>query len=171
MTKLVRAVAMTCLGSWLASTGAAAQAPAGQPSQPAPNPGFSGSTTAVADTLAKWGLVGTWSVDCAGPPGRTNTHTTYTARPNRTAYYTRQWGDGGDTEPNEIDTATIRDDGVLAMTETMPAFKQTREFWLLKGPDGRARALMNRQVGGDYTVRDGKFVSNGRETPWSSRCR
>ena len=162
MTKLVHALAIACLGSWLATAEASAQAP---------NPGFGGVGPTVADALAQWGLLGTWAVDCSSPPGRTNTHTTYTARPNRTAYYTRQWGDGGDTSPNEIDTASVRDGGVLAITETMPSFMQTRELWLLKGPDGRARALMNRQIGGDYTVRDGKFVANGRDTPWSTRCR
>lgn len=125
----------------------------------------------VADVLDRWGLLGTWSVHCASPPAPSNTYTTYVARLDRSAYYTRDWGEARDTDPNDISSATIRPDGMLAMTEFMPAFNQTREIWLMKGPDGRTRAMMNRQVGGDYSVRDGRFAANNRETPWSSRCK
>jgi hypothetical protein len=150
MTRRCRSLVLACLGLGFCSPLAHAQD--------------------VADVLTRWGLLGTWSVDCASPPGRSNTYTTYVARFDRSAYYTREWGEARDTDPNDINAATILPDGMLLLREFMPAFNQTREMWLVKGADGRTRAMMNREVGGQYTVRDGRFAANGRETPWSSRC-
>lgn len=148
MKSLVRALTMACLGVSLMSFEAAAQA--------------------VADTLATWGRLGAWAVDCSRPPDGTNTHSLYLARTDRSAYYVRSYGDGKDT--NEIETASIAADGLLVMTIAFPELKQRREVSFVRGPDGRIRAFHNRQVGGDYSVRDGNFVANGKPTPWQSKC-
>ncbi|MGE3647370.1 MAG: hypothetical protein AB7G10_03465, partial [Reyranellaceae bacterium] len=34
-------------------------------------------TAAVADTLEKWGLLGTWSLDCGQPPAGNHIHIRY----------------------------------------------------------------------------------------------
>jgi hypothetical protein len=48
--------------------------------------------------------------------------------------------------------------------------KQTREYGLMKQPDGTMRAMYNRDQKGEYTIRDGKFTANGNPTPSQHKC-
>ena len=52
------------------------------------------------------------------------------------------------------------------------SLNQTRQFSFIKGGDGRIRAISNRNVANnEYTIKDGKFTSNGNAPPWQTRCR
>ena len=121
------------------------------------------------DVATKWGLLGTWKVDCAKPTSRTNTESVYVVR-DGVIYHDRNYGDGRDTSPVQL--ATLKPAGVLELTVQFIALKQTRQYLFTKAADGRKRAMSNRNVNTDeYTVRDGKFTANGNPTPWQTRCR
>jgi hypothetical protein len=122
----------------------------------------------AADTLRKWGLLGTWALDCSQPPSRQNSHLTYRATRDGRASHDRAFGDTQDA--NEVLASTIAADGSLTLRVRFPSLSQTREFSFIKGADGRIRAMSNR-AGGDYSVKNGKFISNGLPTPWQTRCR
>ncbi len=128
-----------------------------------------GTAMAQAAALAQWGLLGTWALDCAAPASRSNGRLTYEGRAGDSAVHLRDFGDVSDTA--EILGAKILGDASLAVVFDFAAFKQKREVTFTRRADGPVRALSNRQLDGDYTIREGKFLSNGAETSWQTRCR
>ncbi len=102
----------------------------------------------VADALQRWGLIGTWSLDCSRPPG--GTHIRCVVWLGGKAMTERDYGDASRDDSNEVTSATINPDG-------------SRDR-----PD-RVRALWNRGPG-VYSVKDGRFTANGSATPWQYKC-
>ena len=121
----------------------------------------------VADTIGAWGLLGTWALDCTRPASQSGSLLTYAIRQGE-AVHLRDFGDTQDE--NEILSAKRAADGSIELRVRFPHIDQTRDFALMKGPDGRIRSKFNRGPDGSYTIRDGAFVANGARTPWQSRC-
>jgi hypothetical protein len=70
-----------------------------------------------------------------------------------------------------VQAAAVGQDGALEVIVTFAAIGQTRKWRIVRGTDGRIRTMVNTRVdGSDYTVRDGRFIHNGAETPWLTRC-
>jgi hypothetical protein len=128
---------------------------------------------AQAAPMTQWGLIGAWSSDCARPASGDHYYSVYEVRPDGAAFLRRENG-GAPMPLNPIPRATILGDGslliVLDLVDMGPS-RHTRELIFAKGADGRVRAMSNRRLDGDYSVRDGKLVSNGADMPWQSRCR
>ncbi|KAB2919524.1 MAG: hypothetical protein F9K29_05575 [Hyphomicrobiaceae bacterium] len=123
----------------------------------------------TAETLAQWGLLGTWALDCSQPASSGNGYLTYLATSGGKVVHRREFGSRRDS--NDVLEATIGRDGTLELVIHFSALAQTRKFVLMKGPDGRVRAMANSTVEGtEYTVRDGRFTSNNQPTPWQVRC-
>ncbi|MDE2378639.1 MAG: hypothetical protein KGM94_15310 [Bradyrhizobium sp.] len=123
----------------------------------------------LAATVIKWGLLGSWSVDCALRPDRDKgALLTYEIRPDGRVMYRRNFGDARDE--NEVVAASIEPDGQLDILVFFPSLHQTREFGLKLQHDGSLRAIYNRSQRGDYTIRDGRFVRTGEQTPAQHRC-
>lgn len=128
---------------------------------------------ARAETLAaiveRWGLLGSWSVDCAMPPDRDKgTVLTYEISKDGRVMYRRNFGDAKDE--SEVVSATVNAEGLLNLMVFFPPLHQTREFGLLLAKDGSLRAIYNRSERGEYTIRDGKYVKTGAPTPAQQRC-
>ncbi len=77
---------------------------------------------------------------------------------------------GDITDESEVVTAEVSGDGMLNLRVFFPSLKQTREYGLIKQPDGTIRAMYNRNQKGEYTIRDGKFTANGNPTPSQHKC-
>ena len=77
---------------------------------------------------------------------------------------------GDDKDENEVVGAAVSADGVLNLRVFFPVMKQTREYGLMRQPDGTMRAMYNRDQNGEYTIRDGKFTANGNPTPSQHKC-
>jgi hypothetical protein len=123
----------------------------------------------MPQTVSKWGLIGSWRLDCSQPASRSNGDLKYIVR-NGMLFHDREFGDARDSNP--VVAATAKSDGTLELTVNFPGLSQTRQFAFVKGSDGRIRAVSNRNVNTDeYSIRDGKFTANGNETPWQTRCR
>ena len=148
------------------------------------------SAESIAATLNQWGLIGTMAKDCAKPASPSNAHDSYMVRADASVYYAPNYGRGNDSLNSfEVEAATIepseaivlrvtRSDKTLGTAQIMgPAGRvytdpnKPKEWALTRGPDGRIRMMSNREVGGDYAVRDGKLVINGAETPWYTSCK
>jgi hypothetical protein len=123
----------------------------------------------VAETASKWGLVGTWRLDCSKPVSSNDGALQYVVRGGK-LFHDREFGDRRDS--NQVISATAKKDGSIEVIITFAAFPQTRQFSLIKGSDGRMRAVSNKDVNtNEYTIKDGKFTANGNTTPWQTRCR
>ncbi len=119
----------------------------------------------VADTLQRWALPGTWAADCDQPASDAAPHMRLVLRPGGGATWERLPSPGGAAV---VTGATIASDGTITLTiEMAPA--QNRTVSLQRSGD-RIRSLSDRVAGNDYSVRDGRFIRDGRETPWQIRC-
>jgi hypothetical protein len=124
----------------------------------------------IADAARNWGLIGTWATDCSQPPSVANGYLEYLVRSNQ-LWHDREFGDRRDS--NKALAARIAADRTLEVRFHFPKLNppQTREISFVKGTDGRLRTMFNRDMKGEYTVKNGTFVSNNAPTPWQSRCR
>ena len=148
------------------------------------------SAESLAETLNQWGLIGTTAKDCAKPASPSNAHDSYIVRADGSVYKAPNYGRGNDSlNSYEVEAATIEPTGTLVLRVTHSnrtprtsqimgptgsftvSLDKPREWTLTKGSDGRIRVMSNREVGGDYSVRDGKLVTNGAETPWYTLCK
>jgi hypothetical protein len=123
----------------------------------------------LAATVIKWGLLGSWSIDCALRPDRDRGAVlTYEVEQDGRVMYRRNFGDARDE--NEVVAASVEQDGLLNVMVFFPSLHETREFGLRLQPDGSLRAIYNRSQRGDYTIRDGRFIRTGEPTPAQHRC-
>lgn len=138
--------------------------------QKAPPPATRPAAQMAADAAGGWGLIGTWAPSCDQPPGDRNVHVRYVARDDGRLVMERDLGDPTRNDTTEVLAAVVAKDGTIEVVIDLRAFAMVRTYALAKDGDKRVRALWNRQIGGDYTIRDGRFTSNGAEAPWQYRC-
>lgn len=121
----------------------------------------------VADTMAKWGLLGTWQLDCAAPPSDDAVRETYVVRGGR-VFEDRDGGNWKDSSP--VLSAAIAADNTMAIVIKFDASQRARENVFAKSGN-RKRAIVSRFVGtNDYSIRDGAFVHSGAPSVWLTRC-
>ncbi len=124
----------------------------------------------MAETARKWGLIGSWSLDCSLAPDRNKgTVLAYEIASGDRIVHRRNFGDT--TDESEVVTAEVSGDGMLNLRVFFPALKQTREYGFIMQPDGTLRAMYNRNRKNEYTIKDGKFIANGNPTPSQHKCR
>jgi hypothetical protein len=123
----------------------------------------------AAETASRWGLLGTWRLDCSQPPSRSDGNLQYVVRGGR-LFHDREFGDARDS--STVLSARTKADGSIELVVNFVSISQTREFSLIKGRDGRIRATSNRNIDtNEYSIRGGTFAANGNTTPWQTRCR
>jgi hypothetical protein len=129
----------------------------------------SANAETLSATVIRWGLLGSWAIDCSLRPDRDKGAVlTYEIKPDGRVMYRRNFGDAKDE--NEVVAASTGDDGTLNIMVFFPSLHQTREFGLRLQKDGSLRAIYNRDQRGDYSIRDGKFLRTGQPTPAQRRC-
>jgi len=129
----------------------------------------SAGAATVAETLGKWGLIGQWSRDCSLPPDRNKgTVLSYETTPDGGVVHRRNFGD--ERDESEVLSANVSKNGVLNLKLYLPSVKQTRDFGLTMQKDGSIRAIYNRDEKHQYSIRDGRFVANGKPTPLQHKC-
>ena len=134
----------------------------------------SGSARAetVAATMTKWGLIGAWSVDCAAAAGKgTAAQLRYTAKPDGSVFHYRNFGD--DSSSDKVKAARITQEDWLELKvvfREIAVGEQDRTFALKRIRTGVVQAMYNRNAKGEHSVKDGKFTSNGQDTPLQHRC-
>lgn len=134
----------------------------------------SGSARAetVAATMTKWGLLGAWSVDCAAAPGRgTAAKLRYVAKPDGSVFHYRNFGD--DKSSDKIKSVRITPEDWLELKiffREIAVGEQDRTFALKRIRTGVVQAMYNYNAKGEYSVKDGKFTSNGNDAPLQHKC-
>jgi hypothetical protein len=123
-----------------------------------------------ADTLRRWGLLGTWAIDCSKPASGSNGYLVYVADAGGKVSHNRDFGDRQDI--NTVEKTRTGRGEALEVTVNFPGLSQTRKFTMVMGLDGRIRSVANSRADGtEPTIKDGKFTANGHESPWQTRCR
>jgi hypothetical protein len=127
------------------------------------------SAGAVTETARKWGLIGWWSQDCSLPPDHDRgTVLIYAVSRGDRLMLRRDLGDAPDD--NDVVGAEVSADGMLNLRVYFPSLRQTREYGLMRQPDGSMRAMYNRDDKSEYTIKDGKLTANGNPTPPLHKC-
>lgn len=127
-------------------------------------PASAQDSAAVAES---WGLLGTWSVDCAQAASKSNAHLSF-VRVDGQLMHRRDFGELRDEYP--IRSATAAADGSLEILVDLRPAGKARTIVFARAGEGKKRAIQNRGEQGDYTIRNGKFVANGAPTPVQTRC-
>jgi hypothetical protein len=134
----------------------------------------SGSARAetVAATMTKWGLMGSWSVDCAAAAGDgTAAKLRYEAKPDGSVVHYRNFGK--DKSSDTVKSARITPEDWLELKiffKEIAVGEQDRTFALKRIRTGVVRAMYNYNAKGEHSVKDGKFTSNGKDAPLQNRC-
>ena len=131
---------------------------------------FDASAETVAQTARKWGLIGPWAVDCSIPPDRgKGAVLAYEIAKGGRVVHRRNFGEVKDE--NEVLSAVVSDNGMLHLRVSFPGLKETREYGMMKQPDGTMRAMYNRNVKDEYTIKDGKLTANGNPSLPQHKCK
>ncbi|MEP7030006.1 MAG: hypothetical protein ABI830_03645 [Pseudolabrys sp.] len=129
------------------------------------------SLSAYAETAAgaitRWGLLGTWMVQC-GPPLSPADQLSYAIRQGKPVH-NRNLRDGGE-ETFNITRAAVAPDQTLELQINYGSKIGVRDLGFIRGPDKRIRVKYNRKSDGTYVIFDGKFVANGALSVWQARC-
>jgi len=129
-----------------------------------------GLAQSPGDTLTRWGLIGTWALDCGQPASGSNGYLSYVRHPGGRVTHERDFGDRRDS--NEVQRAQTGRGGALELVVHFAGLGHSRRYTLVMGLDGRIKAIANSRVdGSEVTIRDGRFTANGQEAPWQVRCR
>jgi hypothetical protein len=128
-----------------------------------------GMAETAADTVHKWGLIGSWSRDCSLQAERNNdSFLAYEIVRDSRVVFRRNFGDHA--EESEVVAAEVSADGMLNLRVLFPGPKQILESGLMMQSDGSMRAMYTRSPQGEYTIRDGKFIASGAPTPPLRKC-
>ena len=122
----------------------------------------------AVDVARSWGLLGTWDADCTAAPvkGR-GAIISYEVSADGNLIYRR---DHDPSDINEVASARVEPDETLVLSIVLPKARQTRENGIVRTTDGGIRSVFNRGQDGSYTIRESRFVANGRPTPALKRC-
>jgi hypothetical protein len=124
----------------------------------------------TGDTLRRWGLLGIWALDCSKPASSNNDYLSYVADSEGKVSHNRDFGDHRDV--NAIEQTRTGRGGALELIVNFPGLSQTRKFTMVMGVDGRIRTMANSKADDtEPTIKGGKFIANGHDTPWQTRCR
>jgi hypothetical protein len=130
----------------------------------------------VADTIAEFGLIGTWAADCAQPASSGNFLTVYAIEPS--GEVSRTYYD----QPSHIyNNYKITD--AKRQAPDMLSYEQVWDFEgspaniagdrvrvLLNMADGKFQIVSSQGSDGSFFVKDRKFPGTADESPWQSRC-
>jgi hypothetical protein len=123
---------------------------------------------ADSDALTKFGLVGSWAIDCHAPPSLANPFQTFV--PSNAGDPIRQDVVG---DPDRDRIVPIHDVILVANDRLRLSFLQNgiAVTVLLVKDKGRVRPIESMTSDGHTIVSDGVVQRNGQQTVWLEKCR
>ena len=111
-----------------------------------------------------------WKIDCSKPAGNADASATMYVMREGKLFQDRDFGNIKDS--GLVVSAKTMADASIVLVVNFASLSQTREYSLAKGQDGRIRAIFSRNVQtNEYTVKDGKLITNGSSLPRTTLCR
>jgi hypothetical protein len=130
----------------------------------------------VADTIAEFGLIGTWATDCAQPASSSNYLTVYAIKGS--GEVSRTYYD----QPGHVYN-NYKITGAKRQAPDMLSYQQVWDFdsspaniagdrvqVLLNMADNKFQIVSSQGSDGSFFVKDRKFPGSGDESPWQLRC-
>ena len=130
----------------------------------------------AADTIAEFGLIGTWAADCTQPASSSNYLTVYAIKPS--GEVSRTYYD----KPGHIYNR-YKITGAKRQAPDMLSYEQVWDFEgspanvagnrvqvLLNMADNKYQIVSSQGSDGSFFVKDRKFPSSGIESPWQFQC-
>ncbi|MBI1840388.1 MAG: hypothetical protein HYR88_05990 [Verrucomicrobia bacterium] len=124
----------------------------------------------VENVLAEAGLLGRWANDCSRPAGGGNIHTIYAAGPGGEVTLSYDHGAGSTPTVNRIESAQRLSPERLAYHQENRSSGVGIDIELAISPT-HIRVWTSRQSTGQLLVENGKFTSDGLESPLHAKCR
>jgi hypothetical protein len=130
----------------------------------------------VANTIAEFGLIGTWATDCTQPASSSNFLTVYAIKPSGEVSRTYYDQPGHVYNNYKITNAKRQTPDMLSYEQVWdfdgsPAnIAGNRVQVLLNMADGKFQIVSSQASDGSFFVKDRKFPDSGDESPWQSRC-
>jgi len=130
----------------------------------------------VADTIAEFGLIGTWATDCTQPASSSNYLTVYAIKPSGEVSRTYYDQPGHVYNNYKITSATRQAPDMLAYEQVWdfdasPAnIAGNRVQVLLNMADNKFQIVSSQGSDGSFFVKDRKFPGSGDESPWQFQC-
>jgi hypothetical protein len=130
----------------------------------------------VANTIAEFGLIGTWATDCAQPASSSNYLTIYAIKSSDEVSRTYYDNPGHVYNKYKITSAKRQASDLLSYEqvwdfEGSPAnMAGNRVQVLLNMADSKFQIVSSQGSDGSFFVKDRKFPGSGNESPWQSRC-
>jgi hypothetical protein len=138
--------------------------------------GGAANAQSVANTIAEFGLVGTWASDCSKPASSSNYLTVYATKPSGEVSRTYYDAPGHVLNNYKIVSASRQAPDMLLYrqvwdNEGKPAIMAgDRIDVVLNMADNKIQIVSSQGSDGSYFVKDRKFPSDGSESPWQFRC-
>ena len=133
--------------------------------------------SAVAQTIAAFGLIGNWATDCSKPTSEDNYLTVYAIKSSGEVWRTYYNNPGHVFNNYNIVSAEHLAADLLAYTQVWdveggkPAVASgDRINVVLHMGDGKFQIVSSQASDGSYFVKEGKFPSTGKESPWQQKC-
>jgi hypothetical protein len=130
----------------------------------------------VADTVADFGLIGTWAIDCTQPASSSNFLTVYAIKPS--GEVSRTYYDQPDHVYNNYKITSAK-----RQAPDMLSYEQVWDFEgspaniagdrvqvLLNMADDKLQIISSKGSDGSFFVEDRKYTSSGDASPWQLRC-
>jgi hypothetical protein len=130
----------------------------------------------VADTIAEFGLIGTWATDCAQPASTSNFLTVYAIKPSgevSRTYYDQPshiYNNYKITNAKRQATDMLSYEQVWDFEGSPANIAGDRVRVLLNMADGKFQIVSSQGSDGSFFVKDRKFPGSTDESPWQSRC-
>jgi hypothetical protein len=138
--------------------------------------GGAANAQSVANTIAEFGLVGTWASDCSKPASSSNYLTVYATKPSGEVSRTYYDAPGHVLNNYKIVSASRQAPDMLLYrqvwdNEGKPAIMAgDRIDVVLNMADNKIQIVSSQGSDGSYFVKDRKFPSDGSDSPWQFRC-
>jgi hypothetical protein len=126
-----------------------------------------------SDVVRRFGLIGTWAVDCSRPPSDDNTYEDYA--PSEAGYPTRTWyrkqsDRNRPAQSFEMRNAHIVESGRLAYLDIRKSDGDPTNV-VTEMVNGRHRSYASVDPNdGKVYIKDGKFVGTGKPTALFQKC-
>jgi hypothetical protein len=119
--------------------------------------------------VSEFGLFGTWATDCSRPATPLNIHTVYSLS-GGTVRLRYRFGPVEKADSTITRAERISSDQILYEEEPMDGGRGRVEV-VLAMAGGRIQVWRSRRPNGQLLVQDGRFTSNGAESPRQDKCR
>lgn len=122
-----------------------------------------------AENAANWGLLGTWMRNCSKAAGSGGNTLSYVVVQGK-HFQELSLSDGRDSYP--VISVKKKPDGSIELLALFDSARKLYSLILTKDKTGRTRAVSTRDIDtNEYTINNGKYIENGKETAWLTRCK